>query len=89
MLIEALGGVCVDCGTRNKLEPDHVVGCTWVQRNVTQESRLRRYAEEFRAGVPLVARCRSCNGRRNQHVHGPRSRLDDVVAEIENAERAA
>lgn len=91
MLIEALGGRCIDCGSRRRLEPDHVLGCTWDQRRAGHENRLRRFAEEFRAGVLLVARCRSHNGRRNQAVVGTRRErgLADVIDEVEALERAA
>ncbi len=73
MLIRALGGVCVDCGTAKHPEIDHVDGCTWDQNHAGRENRLRRFAREFREGVRLTVRCRSCNGSRNQFTHGTRA----------------
>lgn len=67
-----LGGRCVRCGERkfSRLEIDHVDGCTWVQRGVNTETRWYRYLKEYRQGVRLALKCRSCNAAENQHVHG-------------------
>ena len=91
MLLEALGGRCAVCGTRRRLEFDHVDGCTWVQRREGRENRLRRYLAEFRSGVRLRVLCRSHNGSQNQHTHGTRRdrSRSDLIEEIEAEERDA
>jgi hypothetical protein len=61
-LIVALGGACTWCGTTNDLEVDHILGRTWVARNLSSISRARRYWEEYNTGVPLRVLCSSCNG---------------------------
>lgn len=90
MLIEALGGRCAFCSRRYGLEVDHIDGCTWVQRGVTQETRIRRYAAEYRAGVRLRPLCRSHNGSRNQSVYGTRKQRKPTRGDlIEQTEREA
>ena len=89
MLIQALGGKCYACSATRGLEPDHVRGCTWRHSSVGCITRMQRYAAEFRRGVPLRAACRSHNGSMNQHTHGTRRTRDQVIDEIEAAERAA
>ncbi len=70
-LIEALGNICANyrdgCETPgDDLEIDHVDGCTWEQRPLGREQRIKRYVEEFRAGVRLQILCRSCNASRGR-----------------------
>ncbi len=83
-LIVKLGNICANwqdgCQTPGEdLEIDHVDGCTWVQHRVCRETRIIRYAAEYRAGVRLQILCRSCNGSRNQHTHGTRAeRLEEA-----------
>lgn len=91
MLLSSLGGCCASCGRKRGLEVNHVDGCTWPHRRVSREVRVRRYVEEYRAGVRLNVLCRSCNGAGNQHRFGTRRQrgFDDVVEEIEAEERAA
>ena len=51
ILIDAMGGLCEDCGTegtpRNKLEFHHVEPRTWVARELSRWSRQKRYEEEW------------------------------------------
>jgi hypothetical protein len=67
-----LGGRCRECGTTQKLEIQHVDGCTWVQRKLNTRSRWYRYLKEYREGVRLELLCRSCNGALNQWTYGTR-----------------
>lgn len=70
-----LGGRCCRCGDRRlyRLEIDHAQGCTWVQRSYNTETRWYRYLREYRSGVKLTLKCRSCNARENQWTHGTRA----------------
>jgi hypothetical protein len=67
-----LGGACALCGAAERLEVDHVAGCTWVQRRLNSRDRWARYWREWLAGVPLRMLCRPCNAARNQWTHGTR-----------------
>lgn len=44
-----------------RLEIDHVDGCTWSRRGVYRCVRVIRYWTEYLSGVRLRALCRSCN----------------------------
>jgi 5-methylcytosine-specific restriction endonuclease McrA len=64
--IRILGGVCVDCGTTEKLARDHVFR-TDRQNHPRRTARWQRekiYLEEAKAGK-LVLRCPPCHGRKS------------------------
>lgn len=61
MLIQHLGGKCAECGSPLDPTIDHVDGATWERRAVSFMSRVRRYYEEYRAGVRLQVLCHDCN----------------------------
>lgn len=66
-------GRCARCKRRHRprrgdperpwwfLEVDHVDGRNWSPRELSRIARVRRYWEEYRAGVRLRALCRRCN----------------------------
>lgn len=60
-LIQKLGGKCAYCGTRRQLQIDHVDGRNYVLREMSYSRRVRRYLEEFAAGISLQVLCKSCN----------------------------
>lgn len=63
-LISQLGGKCVRCEeTRpRRLEFHHIRERTWVARELSRWSRMKRYREEAEAGeIELL--CRSCNAK--------------------------
>ena len=62
-MVVALGGVCVGCGSGDRLEFDHVVGCTWVQRKLNRTDRIFKFFKEWKTGVQLRLLCRSCNAK--------------------------
>ena len=64
-LYRALGGVCSVCGGTDRLGVDHVNGRDYLLRALGSHRRMRRYLEEFRAGVPLRLLCWECDGMRN------------------------
>ncbi len=43
------------------LEIHHIDGRDWEPRNLGRWSRVKRYWDEYRAGVRLAAWCRQCN----------------------------
>lgn len=59
-LIAILGGRCVECGTEENLEPDHLQPREWRARDVWAATRNLIYLREAKEGK-VVLRCRSCN----------------------------
>ena len=59
-MIAQLGGHCVWCRKRTRLELDHIHGRTWSPRALSWHRRIKRYREEMAAGL-LQVLCRSCN----------------------------
>lgn len=68
-LIDELGGQCVDCGTKGSKKPgskkyleiDHVNGRDYDLARMDPSWRVSTYWKEYREGVELAVRCRSCN----------------------------
>ena len=64
-LILLLGTECALCRLRPKdpakLQIDHVDGKMWRANALSQRGRVRRYWEEYKAGVRLRSLCRGCN----------------------------
>jgi hypothetical protein len=59
-LIAAMGGECVECGRKRKLEFHHPDGRDWSVRSMNQWRRIKKYEEEWAAGkIELL--CKSCN----------------------------
>lgn len=67
-LIEKLGGACAQCGEMEPtlLSVDHVDGITWKRSALRYDARVKKYWDEYRAGVRLRALCHPCNGRFGQ-----------------------
>jgi 5-methylcytosine-specific restriction endonuclease McrA len=55
-----LGGKCVDCGTDEQLEFDHIKPRTWVARKVSSGHRICIYWREAMEGM-IALRCGACN----------------------------
>lgn len=64
-LIEQLGGVCVDCGSTEKLEFDHRVPRRWVNRHLDPSWRISKIKAEIAAGE-IELRCPECNKRKGK-----------------------
>jgi hypothetical protein len=64
-LIAELGGECVDCGTKERLEFDHTAPREWDCKRPARWQRMRLYRREAAAGL-IVLRCRSCNARKGK-----------------------
>ena len=65
-LILDLGGKCVSCGTKRMLEVDHINGRNWTPRNVSSDTRVRRYLKESKEGK-LQVLCKSCNSAKGDY----------------------
>ena len=64
-LIAKMGGKCVCCGTRLKLEFHHKNNQRlWVARKTSRWVRMSRYEKEYEEGI-LELRCRHCNAVEN------------------------
>lgn len=59
-LIQRLGGKCVKCGIKKRLEVDHINGKQWVAFRVASDTRVRRYLREEKEGL-LQVLCKFCN----------------------------
>jgi hypothetical protein len=70
-LVEKLGGKCVECGSTDDLEIDHMDGRDWEPRALSSTMRAARYWREYEEGVRLRVLCSSCNGARNQYAREP------------------
>ena len=66
-LIARLGGCCVECGTTEDLEFDHVVERTWVARDLFANQRIRAYERDADNGH-LVLRCKKHNQAKGEPV---------------------
>lgn len=66
-LVKQLGGACALCGSNRKLQVDHVRGRSWRLTDYSQRGRVRKYLEEFHAGVELRCLCKPCNGGYNPY----------------------
>jgi 5-methylcytosine-specific restriction endonuclease McrA len=64
-LIEALGGKCVQCGSVEDLQIDHINGRDWAVERVEWSWRISIYWAEYRAGVKLQCLCGDCNTRKS------------------------
>lgn len=59
-LIAELGGRCVECGTTERLEFDHLTPRTWDRNSLNAHRRMAMYKREAAEGkIQLL--CRSCN----------------------------
>lgn len=67
-----LGGKCVDCGTTNRLEFDHIHGKDYDPRKMNRWTRMKRIEDEADQGL-IELRCRSCNAKRGD----PRAKGED------------
>ena len=67
-LIDSLGGKCVVCGTKKKLEIDHINGRDWEPNKKSRWTRVVIYEREAKEGK-LQVLCRSCNAKKGKK-HG-------------------
>jgi hypothetical protein len=67
-LIQALGGKCVRCGSREGLEFDHVRGRKWDIVQTASHQRMKRYVEEAGKGL-LQLLCKTHNVQKGNRVH--------------------
>ena len=63
LLIERMGGKCVECGATENLQFDHKHVKTWRSNKLWANQRMLRYIAEFEAGN-LELRCAGCNYRK-------------------------
>lgn len=77
-LIERLGGECRQCGSKRKLEFDHINGRDWEPREIGSTSRILLYVREAAIGK-LQLLCRPCN----IHKRDTQDRLRKIYAEAE------
>jgi hypothetical protein len=81
-LIAAMGGECVECGKKRKLEFHHPDGRDWNVRSMNQWRRIKKYEEEWAAGkIELL--CRSCNGGINPKKEREEEEAYDEYADCE------
>jgi 5-methylcytosine-specific restriction endonuclease McrA len=59
-LIQKLGGKCVECGSTEFLEIDHIHGKAYEASKLGSSDRIRRYMKEYEQGL-LQVLCKSCN----------------------------
>ncbi len=59
-IIKELGGVCVKCGSRERLEVNHKWGKSYQLRKLSQWQRVIIYKREMKWGL-LDVLCHSCN----------------------------
>ena len=59
-LIQRLGGKCVTCGSRKRLEVDHINGRDWDITKKNAWIRVARYEKEEKEGK-LQVLCKHCN----------------------------
>lgn len=62
LLIEQLGGKCIECGTVERLEFHHIFGRDWNPIKLSRWVRLARVRREAMAGG-ICLLCRVCNAR--------------------------
>lgn len=63
-LIALLGGrchVCDDDGSAAPLSIGHKVPRTWNIRKLRYDARIKKYYQEFFAGIVLLVECLACN----------------------------
>jgi hypothetical protein len=60
MIFKALGRICRNCGTKQRLEFDHPTGRTWKADQYSGLTRIRMYWKDFKKRK-LSVLCRHCN----------------------------
>jgi hypothetical protein len=60
-LVALLGGCCEKCGSKENLTIEHKEGRDYSISKLSSNMRLKKYKEEFLAGVKLAIRCLPCN----------------------------
>lgn len=78
-LIESLGGKCVDCGSVEELQLDHIEPCTWAERRpfMEQSQRLSVMRREAKEGK-ITVRCKRCNVSKGNHSFGFQPRMPEL-----------
>ena len=59
-LLKILGGECVCCGSKKKLEFDHINGRSWEVTDIGSHRRICRYFKEAKKGKIQIL-CHECN----------------------------
>ena len=81
-LKELLGGKCVECGTTEELEFDHLEPRDYESRKLEWSHRISIYRREIAEGkIQLL--CKPCNSRKGKPVvaaHAPPHRLWSLAA---------
>lgn len=67
-LIERLGCRCVNCGTTQRLEFDHIIPADWSRRHYDYIARIKLYEAEASVGA-IQLLCRSCNASKGDHQY--------------------
>jgi ribosomal protein S27E len=65
-MLKLMGGKCVRCGCcdLDQLEFGHTQPRTWIPNRLNRMQRLRRYWQDWEAGL-IEVQCRGCNNRQN------------------------
>lgn len=66
-LIKELGGKCHKCGSKRKLELDHIFPTNEELRKMDSSSRMSHYYKEFLANN-LQLLCQTCNSSKKRNV---------------------
>lgn len=66
--IAVLGGRCVQCSGKRRLEFDHTRQRDWEPSKLARWVRLNRYKRDHAAGRTIVLRCRWCNASKGKPV---------------------
>lgn len=59
-LIKTLGGECAECGSKRKLEINHIFERTWKANRFNMYQRMLKYRKEAELGIVNLL-CESCN----------------------------
>lgn len=65
ILIAALGGCCIECGSTSQLEFHHTQSRDWVASKMSRWQRQLEYEKDWEAGV-IELLCGDCNKRAGQ-----------------------
>lgn len=75
-LRKQLGGECVECGSTDDLQFDHIDGSDWQANTVEWSARISRYRREIAAGL-IQLLCGPCNRQKGNPRRRPTT-VDDI-----------